>query len=99
MNYTKANFKAMLLITLLIISSAFQINGQTLAETAESIRKEYKIPELGYAVVSSDTVLEIQTLGFKRINSKIAAEATCRSVASFTLPSFLASLWRSIERI
>lgn len=69
---------SLILILLVIISSARQADSQTLAETAESIRKEYKIPELAYAVVSSDRVIEIQILGFKRIDLKLAAEPTDR---------------------
>jgi CubicO group peptidase (beta-lactamase class C family) len=70
----KLKLPDLLFILLLIISSAFQIKSQTLAESAETIRKKYEIPELGYAVISSEAILEIQTLGFKRVNSTIVAQ-------------------------
>jgi CubicO group peptidase (beta-lactamase class C family) len=59
----------------LFVSAA---ESQALKDSAEKIRTEYKIPELGYAVVSSDSVLEIQISGFKRINSRFKAELTDR---------------------
>lgn len=49
-------------------------NGQTCSSLADSIRKAYHIPELGYAVVSSSQVLEMQTLGIKKIKTTLAAE-------------------------
>src|ERR1700741_171694 len=39
----------------------------------DSIRKAYSIPELAYAVVSSDSVLEMRACGEKRINSGLEA--------------------------
>jgi len=41
---------------------------------AESIRVKYNIPELNYAVVSSDSILEIQALGYQRIHSNYKAK-------------------------
>jgi CubicO group peptidase (beta-lactamase class C family) len=41
---------------------------------ADSIRVKYNIPELNYAVVSSDSILEIQSLGYQRINSNYKAK-------------------------
>jgi CubicO group peptidase (beta-lactamase class C family) len=37
---------------------------------ADSIRVAHQIPELAYAVLSSDSTYEIEVLGFQRINSK-----------------------------
>jgi CubicO group peptidase (beta-lactamase class C family) len=43
--------------------------GQSNSSFADSIREKYKIPELAYAIVSSDSILKIQTLGVQRVNS------------------------------
>ncbi|MTH15257.1 serine hydrolase [Flavobacterium sp. LC2016-01] len=48
--------------------------GQKNSLSAENIRIKYKIPELAYAVVSSDSIFEIQTLGYQRINSSYKAK-------------------------
>jgi CubicO group peptidase (beta-lactamase class C family) len=40
---------------------------------ADSIRKTYHIPELAYAVVSSDNIYEEQALGVKRVNTTMPA--------------------------
>ncbi|MEO6904373.1 MAG: serine hydrolase [Bacteroidia bacterium] len=47
--------------------------AQTTAKFADSIRKVYHIPELNYAVVSSDKIIEIQALGTKKIDSTLKA--------------------------
>lgn len=41
---------------------------------ADSIRVKYKIPELAYAVVSSDSIFEIDALGYQRYNSSYKAK-------------------------
>lgn len=56
----------LIIILLAYSKTAF---GQSMASFADSIRVQYKIPELAYAVVSSDSVLEIQSLGVQRVNS------------------------------
>ena len=62
-------------LTTIIVLTVFQfVNGQTTIAFADSIRKLYKIPELGYAVVSSSEILELTTIGIKRINTSIIAE-------------------------
>ncbi|MBL7918959.1 MAG: beta-lactamase family protein [Bacteroidia bacterium] len=48
-------------------------SAQSVLNFADSIRKAYKIPELGYAVISSNNVIEVQTLGVRKINSSLAA--------------------------
>lgn len=67
--------KSKLIILTLIFSAALQSHSQTLSESAEAVRRKYQIPEIGYAVVSAEAVLELQTLGFKRNDANIAAEA------------------------
>ena len=54
----------------------FATNGycQSLKPFADSIRQVYKIPELGYAVVSGDSVLELDVAGVKKWGTEIAAE-------------------------
>lgn len=62
-----------LLATLVLM--AFQLaKGQNTIAFADSIRKVYHIPELAYAVVSSNQVYELQLLGVKKINTSIPAE-------------------------
>ncbi len=64
------------LLTLMIALSAFHFaNAQSTIVFADSIRKLYNIPELGYAVVSSTEVLELATIGVKKVNTTLAAEA------------------------
>lgn len=48
--------------------------GQKNSSFADSIRIKYKIPELAYAVVSSDSVFEIDALGYQRYNSSYKAK-------------------------
>jgi len=57
-------------ILLAFLTNAF---GQSSSSFADSIRVKYKIPELAYAVVSSDSIWEIQTLGVQRMNSDFKA--------------------------
>jgi len=45
---------------------------------ADSIHRVYNIPEIGYAVISSSKIYEMQTIGVKRINSQIVAEPNDR---------------------
>ncbi len=52
--------------------------GQKNSSRAEEIRKQYKIPELAYAVVSSDSIFEIQALGSQRLNSSFKAKVDDR---------------------
>lgn len=70
--------KEIITCLIMLVAAFVSVRGQNLSEFADSIRQEYGIPELGYAVVSSDSVLEIATLGFKRANSTITAEPNDR---------------------
>lgn len=69
----KLNFFA----SFLIICSGY-IRGQDLPSVADSIRLKYHIPEIAYAVVSVDSIFEMNCLGFKRADSSIKAEITDR---------------------
>lgn len=68
--------KSILILILLIAYD--DITSQDLQSIADSIRFEYHIPELGFAIVSADSVYELDCLGFKRADSRIAAEITDR---------------------
>ncbi|MBF4492256.1 serine hydrolase [Flavobacterium sp. MR2016-29] len=62
---------------------------------ADSIRVKYNIPELAYAVTSSDSILEIQTLGFQRVSSKFKAKIDDRfrlGSVTKTVTSYLAAV-------
>ena len=47
--------------------------AQTGTDFADSIRVKYKIPELGFAVVSADTIFEMRILGVQRANTNFKA--------------------------
>lgn len=64
-------FALMIIAFFTVLHSA---KGQTTAEFADSIRLAYNIPEIGYAVVSSTKILDLQLIGIKRINSSIKAD-------------------------
>ena len=61
-------------ILILFFTSNNIVRSQSILAFADSIRKVYNIPEIAYAVVSSTNVLEINTLGVKRINTSLKAE-------------------------
>ncbi len=60
-----------ILLNLLILNFS---NGQSIEKFVDSIRIIYKIPELNYAIISSDKILEIKALGTKKIDSDLKAE-------------------------
>lgn len=67
------------ILTLLIGLSILQIaNGQSTLAFADSVRKQYNIPEIGFAVVTSDKILEVNTLGIKKINTTLPADINDR---------------------
>jgi CubicO group peptidase (beta-lactamase class C family) len=63
-----------LVLALVIFISSAGAQDQSHQSVADSIRIEYGIPEIGYAVVSADSIIEINTLGFKMIHKEYAAE-------------------------
>ena len=67
--------KITIIIILFSLKSTFG-NPQSIEKFADSIRIAYEIPELNYAVISSDRILEIHALGLKKINSELKAELT-----------------------
>lgn len=71
------------------------MTGQTSTDFADSIRIQYKIPELAFAVVSADTIFELKTLGVQRINTEFKAKPDDRfHIGSNTkaITSFIAAL-------
>ena len=70
--------KKLIIIAFILITGSASIKSQNLKFTADSIRIKYNIPEIGYVVVSSDSILEMKTLGFKRAGTTIEAEPNDR---------------------
>ena len=58
----------------LLLSCSVSAQRRVLKPFADSVREAYKIPELGYAVVSSDSVLELDVAGVKKWGTHRAAE-------------------------
>lgn len=65
----KKNLLSFILFT--ILSSSY---AQKNSSFIDSVRIKHQIPELAYAVVSSDAILEIQALGNQRINTDFKAK-------------------------
>lgn len=85
--------KRLLLPILLILSNLSY--SQDIASFADSVRRQYTVPELAFAVISSDSVMECHVLGVKRANSSFAAEPGDRfHIGSNTkaITSFIAAL-------
>lgn len=54
-------------ISLLIFgSSIFTVHAQRMAAVADSIRKAYQIPEMAYAVMKPDSIVDLAVTGFHR---------------------------------
>lgn len=86
----KRNLFATILFILFNISYSQQNSS-----FADSIRINYHIPELAYAVVSSDSILEIQALGYQRINTNFKAKIEDRfrlGSITKTITSYLATV-------
>src|SRR3954468_7067902 len=80
------------LLNLILFSSYF---SQPNKKFADSIRVHYKIPELAYAVVSSDSIFEIQTLGVHKVNTNFTAKANDRfriGSNTKTITSYIAAI-------
>jgi D-alanyl-D-alanine carboxypeptidase len=56
--------RSLIFILLCLFSSA--LKAQDLTKFADSLMKVYQIPELGFAVLKADTILEMKTLGYHR---------------------------------
>lgn len=83
---------AFLLLFISIYTSSY---AQSMSKFVDSVRKVYHIPELNYAVVSSEKVIEIQALGYKKVNSSLKAELLDRfriGSNTKTVTSYIATL-------
>lgn len=69
--FSKASARIGVVILITTLTSA-----QEKTSFADNIRIKYKIPELAYAVISSDSVLEMQIRGTPRIKSNFKASIT-----------------------
>ncbi|MCW3124304.1 MAG: beta-lactamase [Flavipsychrobacter sp.] len=65
--------KVIIAVPLFILCTTFSY-GQSLKKLADSVRKVYRIPELGYAVVSADKVYELDVAGYKKAGTNRVAE-------------------------
>jgi CubicO group peptidase (beta-lactamase class C family) len=54
-------------VSLFLFLITLIVRGQNTIQFADSIRKEYKIPELSYAVITNNSIIEIQALGLHSI--------------------------------
>jgi CubicO group peptidase (beta-lactamase class C family) len=50
------------------------VRGQSIVTFADSVRQQYKIPALAFAVVSSDSVLACHTMGVRRIGTDLVVK-------------------------
>lgn len=69
--------------------------GQIHAHFADSIRQKYKIPELAYAVISSSKTIELEVLGFHKVNSNFKAQINDKfriGSNTKTITSYIAAL-------
>ena len=62
------------MLIIIFFTVLYSVKGQKTKGFADSVRKKYGIPELGYAVVSSTKIFDLQILGIKRINTTIKAD-------------------------
>ncbi|WP_027383225.1 serine hydrolase domain-containing protein [Epilithonimonas caeni] len=60
----KKELKIMLMFLL-----SFNVKAQVFSDKIDSVRTQYKIPALGVAVLSSDSILEMNVYGTNKINS------------------------------
>ncbi len=70
-----------LFTTIVIIAISSTIRAQDLQKLSDSLMFKYNIPELGYSVISVDSILELKTLGFHRADLK--NEVTKASISDY----------------
>jgi len=84
------------IFTTLLLFAAYTISiGQANLNFADSIRVKYKIPELAYAVVSSDKVIELGVLGSQNVNTNARAQVNDKfriGSNTKTITSYIAAL-------
>lgn len=72
------SMKFRIAVIIVLLLGASRAIAQSLSAFAEDIRKTHHIPELAIAVVSADSVIEVDYLGTKKVNADLAAAATDR---------------------
>jgi CubicO group peptidase (beta-lactamase class C family) len=85
--------KKILVFFILFLCSSLCYTQQN-RQFIDSVRIKHNIPEIAYAVVSSDSVLEINVLGYKKINSNLKADLSDRfrlGSLTKTITSYLAA--------
>lgn len=83
------------LLIAFLIAFAFSVYAQPNAHIANRLCINYKIPEIGYAVVSSDSVLEISVMGVQRWNTNYKANINDKfriGSNTKTITSYIAAL-------
>lgn len=82
-------------ITMIAVLAGLPATAQPTAMVAERIRKQHHIPELAYAVVSADSVLELKVMGIKKSGTTLLAAPEDRfriGSNTKTVTGFLAAL-------
>ncbi len=88
-----------LAINFLILLCSLTVKAQQLPLLADSIRRQYNVPELGYAIVSGDSIIGMQVSGFKRIgrpdkadiNDRFRIGSNTKAVTAFIAARLVAS--------
>jgi CubicO group peptidase (beta-lactamase class C family) len=83
------------ILILFFLTTLTTAKAQSTKAFADSIRKAYHIPELNYAVVSSDKIIEMHAVGNKKINTNVKAALTDRFIIGSntkTITSYIAFL-------
>ena len=68
--------KRIIFIILVVLTT--QLHGQDIIAIADSLRKANQIPEIAFAVITKDSILETAYLGYHKINSPDTASSTDR---------------------
>ncbi|MEO8769106.1 MAG: serine hydrolase [Ferruginibacter sp.] len=83
------------IILVFLIQTVTIVKAQSTINFGDSIRLAYKIPELAFAVLSSDSIFELHTIGVQRINTNFKANPNDRfHIGSNTkaITAFIAAL-------
>lgn len=84
-----------MVIILVILLCSFTVKAQQLQHFADSIRRQYNVPELGYAILSGDSILDMHVFGFKRVDRLYQADMNDRfrvGSNTKTITAFIAAL-------
>lgn len=68
-----------LLTAIAVFALSYNLKAQNLSHTADSLRIANRIPEIAFAVIKADTILEMQAIGFHRADlSNESTKATLK---------------------